>query len=286
MMLRRALLAWVGLWVAQCTAAPAAMLGGLEGGIEATDNVTRAVFEEDRESEQFVYLEPGGGWRLEAGTLHSFFLTGRLRVAAALQADGLTHYAPALGARWRGKTRVGSDAPRWLAELRAQWLGFDSEVRRGWLYDARAGYESPLGPRWRVRAEALASWREARSDAFSQDAIAAELGFERQLPGAWLLHGGYGYRDGEVTSTATPAAVDPRVVPILERSTARIDDDAFPGKIAYRLDAETHHLQIGASVALTRSGALDLRYRFESTDAGGGIDYGVSILRVTWLQSF
>jgi hypothetical protein len=285
-MLRRAVLAWIGLWLAQGTAASAAMLGGLEGGIEASDNETRAVFAEDRESEQFVYVESGGGWRVEAGTLHSFFLTGRLRAAAALQADELTHYVPALSARWRGKTRVGSDAPRWLAELRAEWLGFESEVRRGWLYDARVGYESAIGPRGRLRADALASWREADSDAFSQDAIAAELGAEWQLPESWLLHVGYGYRDGEVTSTATPAAVDPRVVPILERSTARIDDDAFPGKIAYRLDAETHHVQIGASVALTKKGALDLRYRFESTDAGGGIDYRVSILRLAWLQSF
>ncbi|HXV75376.1 MAG TPA: hypothetical protein VD788_03590 [Candidatus Polarisedimenticolaceae bacterium] len=281
-------LASVGLavWLGGGAAALAGGFAGVDSGVETTDNVTRAVFAADRETETFGFVEPSAGWRLQPSTAHSLFLGARLRLAVAARADGLTHYAPEAAVRWQGKTRLGADAPRWIARLRAEWLGFRSDVRRGWHYEASIGYAAPAGRRFWVSAEANALTRDADSAAFSQDALGLELRAEWRASRRWRVYAVYGARDGDVTSTATPAAIDPRVGPILASSTARVEDDAFPGKVAYRLDGLSQRLELGANGALTRNGAFDLRYRFESTDAGAGIDYHASLVRAAWLLRF
>jgi len=264
---------------------PAASFVGAEVGVDYEDNATRAIFDSDRENEWYSFLLVDGGWRFETSTHGNLTLALSVDAHWAAEASNLSHSNPGVDLTWRRKLRMGR-SPAFRLALSGRWLGYRSAIRRGWQWAGRADYTHPFGDRWKLRVETRYTHRDAESEAFDQQAWVAQLGLETLLHPSWRLYGNYRYRDGDVTSTATPAAIDPRILPVLEHSTARAPDDAFPGKIAYRLDGRTHALRIGVNHALGRHGALDLRYEHRLTETFDDFDYRNDLVRMSYLHAF
>ena len=264
----------------------ASTFSDVRAGVEYDDNATRAVHDFDVESETFFGVRASGGWRFEAGRNSSLTASGSLDVIVAADADGLSRVAPGMAVAWRVKTRFGADAPAFELRLTGESQSFRSDVREGWVFDVRGAWSQPVGQRFGYRVEARHTSRDAEAESFDQNGFTLAGEAELALRPGTLLLAGYFFRDGDVTSTATPGAVDPRTAPILAASTAKVADDAYPGKIAYRLDAETHGLHVGLSWDIGDSGTLDVTYEYQSIRADPELDYRVNLIRAGYARRF
>jgi len=270
------------------TAGPAraATFAGLEAGVEYDDNASRAVFDFDVESDVFFSVRPSGGWHGQVSRNTGVTVAAALEAVLAGEAERLGRVTPSLAVAWRAKTRFGADAPWIELRLAGEYQDYRSTIRRGTLVDGRATWGQSVGTRWSYRVEAGYSRRNADAEAFDQDGTTLGASAEFAVRPATRLFGGYEFRRGDVTSTATPGLVDPRTAPILANSTARVADDAFAGKIAYRLDADTHAVHVGVHRAVGTRGAVDLRYEHQSIRAAAGLEYRVNLVRGSYAHRF
>jgi hypothetical protein len=238
--------------------------GEIETGVLHDTNLSRS--EDDRAEDGILRLDGAVGQAIPIGRDGAFIWKGSIAADLPADLEALRRFAPALSLSYRRKVRLGQDAPFVGAAIFARRDDYESELRDGW----GMGVSVRAGRRWpAVLLEGEIGWerRTADADPFDQEAWSGALRADWPLP--WFaLHGGYEFRWGDVTSTAFP---DPE---ILAAATARAPDPAFgPGRVAYRLDASAHALEVGLRRDLPHAMAVDLSYRFERTFADDQITY-------------
>ncbi|MGD8376030.1 MAG: hypothetical protein PVF68_07810 [Acidobacteriota bacterium] len=265
-------------------AAGAAGLGTIRAEVGYDDNVTDATQEDDPLGAVSLLVAPEGGWRWRAGKNGSLTLRGSLDVAVVFEYDRLSGADPGLELAWRRKTRLGADAPWFALSAAATYQAYRSEIRRGTEAEASFRFGHPATPRYTYRLEATAYRRDAESEAFTQDAWWLTFHNDIVVSRSGLLYVRYQYRQGQITSSAEPR----RALILATSPEERVPDDAFPGRVAYRLDATTQVLRVGWNQALGDRKSLDLSYEFRrsAADLGSRLDYDNNLVRVTYLYRF
>jgi hypothetical protein len=284
---RRPLRLWPPL-AAALAAAPAIAggFGDLDAGLFYDDNVSNAVQGSDRESDAALAIVLDGGWRWQLTENGSLTLIGSLPAAVFDEFDKLTNVDPGARLAWRQKIRLGADAPWYEVSVAGEIQEFESEIRSGVGSEAWFRFGVPATALWSFRLEAAWTSRDADSEAFTQDAAVFRFANDFHAGPSTRFAAAYQLRSGEFTSTATPPAIDPDSGPILAESTARVPDDAFPGKVAYRLDGIGQLLEVGWNQRLGGRSAFELRYGYRLTRSDGGLDYTNQIVRATYLYGF
>lgn len=259
-------------------------LGTIGAEVGYDDNVTNSTQVDDPLGAVGLRLTPEGGWRWRAGKNGSLALRGSLDTAVIFEYDRLSRADPGLELAWRQKTRLGADAPWFELSASAAYQAYRSEIRRGTEAEATFRFGHPATPRYTYRLEATAYRRDAETEAFTQDAWWLTFHNDIVVSRSGLLYVRYRYRQGQITSSAVPR----RALILATSPEERAPDDAFPGRVAYRLDATTQILRVGWNQALGDRKSLDVSYEFRrsAADLSSRLNYDNNLLRVTYLYRF
>lgn len=264
----------------------------VETGFDYDDNISRAIFDADVETDTGFYLAPSGGFRWQAGKNGSLSLRGLLW-GETRQNDELTHYDLAAILAYRVKTRVGSDAPYFDFGLSLRQQAWESDIREGSVVEAKFAFGQPATTVWEYRLQMEYMQRDADSEAFTQDALALRFHNELFLTASGFLTLDYRYRVGDVTSTATSPALQPATQTLLDVATATAPDSAFLDdlgnpKIAYRLNATTHTLQAGWNQSFGSHHAIDFAYQYQLSiaDDNTDLDYTNNLVRLAYIYRY
>ena len=286
---RRVALTGLLILLLSCSAGQAGWLFSVEAGFNYDDNISRAVFDDDVESEVGFLLAPSGGFRWQLGKNGSLSLRGLLE-GVVRDNDELTHYDLAAIVGYRLKTRLGSDAPYFDFGLSFRQQAWESDIRQGSVVEAKLAFGQPVTALWEYRVQLELLQRDADSTAFTQDALALRFHNELSLSSSGFLTLGYRYRAGDVTSTATGPGQQPETQTLLDIATASASDFAFLDdlgnpKIAYRIDATTHALHLGWNQSLGSHHAIDFayQYQFSIADDNTDVDYTNNLFRLAYI---
>jgi hypothetical protein len=154
-----------------------------------------------------------------------------------------------------------------------------------------AGVGKRVGPRWELRADYAFDGRTADheravvegipGDVFDQQGHTFSARADFQATPLLLVFGSYACRIGDVASTTQ------RNAQIFAASSAIVADPAFGSNtFAYKIDATTHTLSAGVSVALGARWSLNVSYAHQIGLGEGGIDYHNNIVSGTVLFSY
>jgi long-subunit fatty acid transport protein len=170
-------------------------------------------------------------------------------------------------------------------------LEYRADVRDGWYYRVAAGIGKRFGERWELRADYAFDGRTADherpvtprlpADVFDQQAQTLAVRADFQATTALLLFGGYALRLGDVASTTQ------RNAEIFAASSAVVADPAFgTNTFAYKIDATTHILRAGLSLALGVRWSFNVGYEHQIGLGDAGIDYHSNVVSGTVLFSY
>ena len=277
---------WLGL------ASPAAAwIADVETGVVYEDNLSFASMDRDIKGAAALVTSASGGAAAYLTDRHVVSLTGDLFGDLHESYGGLDHVALGVTAAFRAKLGLGADAPWVRVAASGGRLQYRDDVRDGWYYRVTAGIGKRFGPRWELRADYTFDGRTADherpvaktipADVFDQQAHTFSARADFQATPILLVFGAYACRLGDVASSTQ------RNAQIFAASSAVVADPAFgPNVFAYRIDATTHILSAGVSVALGARWSLNVSYVHQIGLGDGGIDYHNNIVGGTVLFSY
>jgi opacity protein-like surface antigen len=218
-------------------------------------------------------------------------LTGDVFGDLHAEYGGLDHLALGVTTAFRSKLGLGAGAPWVRVAASGGRLQYREDVRDGWYYRIAAGVGKRFGDRWEVRVDYAFDGRTADherrvsarlpADVFDQRAHTVSVRADVQVVPVLSLFGGYAVRLGDVASTTQ------RNAEIFAASTAVVADPAFGSNtFAYKIDATTHVLGAGVSVALGARWSVNVGYEHQIGLGDGGIDYHNNVVRATVLFSY
>jgi len=97
--------------------------------------------------------------------------------------------------------------------------------------------------------------------------------------GAVTLYGGYQFHDGELVSSAS-------IYPKTHEPEAGDDqeDDALDGLYAYRVDAQSHLVTLGANLPLSERLSIDAQVQQVESETDSGVGYSRRLAVVSVLM--
>ena len=287
----RGLLLPVLLLGAPVPLAAAAWIADLETGVVYEDNLSFASLGRDIKGAVALTTAASAGAAAYLTDRDVVSLTGDFFGDLHEQYSGLDHVSLGVTAAFRKKFGLGPAAPWVRVAASGGRLQYREDVRDGWYYRAAAGVGTRLGDRWEVRAEYAFDGRTADherpvsprlpADVFDQQAHTVSIRADVQATQSLALFGGYALRLGDVASTTQ------RNAQIFAASSAVVADPAFGSNtFAYKIDALTHILSAGLSLALGARWSLNVSYEHQIGLGDGGIDYHNNVVRGTVLYSY
>jgi hypothetical protein len=272
-------------------AADAAWIADVEAGLVYEDNVNLAEKERDTLSDTALGAALSAGHLVNVTDRSAVSLTGDVVGAGYTRFGGLSNLYLGVTAAFRHKFGLGAAAPWVRVSGSAARLEYREDVRDGWRYRLAAGAGKRLGERWEVRVEYAYDHRTADhetaitprlpGDVFDQTSHTVSARVDYQHSPLLVVFAGYALRLGDVASTT------PRNADIFAASTAVTPDPAFgPDAFAYKIDATTHLLTVGLSVALGAQASFNLGYERQIGLGDGGIDYSNNVFRASFLYSY
>jgi hypothetical protein len=265
-----------------------------EAGLELRfdDNLTRAQLDRDIKSDTalLVSAAAGTGYQLtDNGRLAlSFTLSG----AAYQRYRGLDNVNAGLGLTYRWKLGLGPYVPELRFSGSATRLDYRDAARDGWLYVAEIGIAKRLSDRAGLRMAYQVEQRKSdtvadrvlpaiAADVFDLKSRNVTLGGDYSIDPEYVLSAAYTVRDGDIVSTTL------RNLPIFLVSDAIAADTVFgPDRFAYKLKAVTRGVSLGVSRLIGGQASFSLGYEHLDSHAAGGINYGASLVRATYLYQF
>ncbi|MGH7268491.1 MAG: hypothetical protein ACREMB_27040 [Candidatus Rokuibacteriota bacterium] len=271
--------------------ADAAWIGDVEVGLAHADNVSLGEMERDIKSATALTTAVSAGASTLLGDSNTVFLTGDVLGTVHDRFSGLDSVSPGVTAAFRRKLGLGAAAPWVRASGSAARLEYRNDVRDGWRYRLGAGTGKRLGERWDLRAEYTFERRTADhetavtpllpGDVFEQESHTVAVRADFLYSAAVVLSAGYALRQGDVASTTM------RNSAIFDASSAVTADDTFgPDRFAYKIDATTHILSLGLSLAVGGHASFNLGYEHQIGLGRGDIDYRNNVFRAGFLYSY
>jgi len=205
--------------------------------------------------------------------------------------SGMNNIALGASLSVRRKMGLGLTEP-WISLTgSAERLGYQNDVRDGWLYRLDAAAGKRLGERWNVRADFTIERRTADQSVPSGEdlpgsvfqlgnrefALKADFALSEKM----LLSGGYARRVGEVASTtALETGID-------DFSSAETRDTALgPGGVAYRLRAASNIFSLGFTWSISQHAWFTVNGQRQLTHAAGDNSYNKSVVTAAYAYSF
>jgi hypothetical protein len=271
--------------------AGAAWIVDVETGVVYEDNLSFASRERDIKGAAALATSASAGVAAYLSDRNVASLTGEVAGDLHERYSGLDHVSLGMTAAFRRKLGLGAGAPWVRVAASGARLQYRVDVRDGWAYRVGAGIGKRFGERWELRAEYAFDGRTADhartvtarlpGDVFDQQAHTLAIRADVQVTAPLLVFGGYAARVGDVASTTL------RNPEIFAASSAVVADPAFGSDtFAYRIDATTHVVSAGLSLALGARWSLNVAYEHQIGLGDGGIDYHNNVVRGTVLFSY
>jgi hypothetical protein len=272
-------------------------------GFRYDDNVSRAEQGSDIkvDTSYGFYFGAGNYWTVGDGDTVS--IVGNVNARSFQHYDGLGSAGIGISASYRHKFGLGNRVPWLKVSGSYQYDEVEDDDRSGQTYIASVKAGKRLSDRWDIFGGLAYDITDANghtaaagpgpgpgpvgptgtsnTDAFDVDGWTLSLGADYTINEKYLLSFGYSYRDGEITSIATPNNT------IITAANAIARDQVFGGgRVAYKLDAVTHTFNIDLNRAISDSVSFNLGYTYEDTQGESNIDYDNNIIRANLLLSF
>jgi hypothetical protein len=271
---RRAAVTALAVAIASPTvAAPRTATVDLAAVVQFGDNLSRAVRSDETEQAARFRMEVFGRRPVTAGDGRGAGLEGHLGLETVTDFDALDRVDAGLRTRWTLAPGSGFGRASLAVEAGATGLLHrDSPIRDGALFD--------LGLVTGTRSTDRLSWeagyrfelrRARRGNVWDTHQHRLFLHGEHRTTRALAVWIRAGVATGDVVATGRPSQR------LLDRSAARVDDDAFEtGRIAYRLDGEEASLALGAAWQPAPTLGLEVALAHRWIEAGGGLEYDAS----------
>jgi hypothetical protein len=121
----------------------------------------------------------------------------------------------------------------------------------------------------------------ADNDTFDTELHSIGVNGDYLLTEDWLLFASYTRYSGDIVATTRPNTY------IIQQSDAIVSDPAYgPGRYAYRLDADTDVIKVGANYYLSENSSVELVYMRRDSDIGQYTDYSSNIYTLNYLFGF
>jgi hypothetical protein len=287
----RGLLAPILLLLGFSPPAGAAWIVDVETGLVYEDNLSFASKDRDIKGAAALATVAAAGVATYLSDRNVLSLTGDVIGDLHERYSGLDHVSFGLTTAFRSKLGLGAGAPWARVAASGARLQYRADVRDGWAYRVTAGVGKRFGERWELRADYAFDGRTADNerpvstrlpaDVFDQQAHTLSVRADVQATTILLLFGGYAVRLGDVASTTQ------RNPEIFAASSAVVADPAFGSNtFAYKIDATTHILSAGLSLALGARWSFNMGYEHQIGLGDGGIDYRNNVVRGTFLFSY
>jgi hypothetical protein len=245
----------------------------------------------DIRSDRALTVSASVGQFIQLDRDHSLTMSLDLKTEQYNHFGGLSNVSTGAAIGARRKFGVGAAAPWVRVSASATHFDFNESVRDGWLYRGGLSVGKRIAERWEVQAEysverrtgddAVPIVRALPGDTFDLRSQSATLDVRFSVSEQTLVFVGHAWRNGDVVSTSMPNAR------IFRTSTALSRDPVFgPGMFAYKLDAITHTLSLGASQALGTRSALNASYQRQMTHGAGDNDYFKNVFALTYSHGF
>jgi len=268
--------------------AAALWIADVETGIVYEDNLSFASMGRDIKGAAVLATSATAGVATYLSDRHVVSLTGDVVGDLHERYSGLDHVSLGMTAAFRSKLGLGAAAPWVRVAASGARLQYRADVRDGWYYRVTAGIGKRFGARWELRADYAFDGRTADheravtprlpADVFDQQAHTLSARADFQVAPALLLFGGYALRLGDIASTTQ------RNAEIFAASSAVVADPAFGSNtFAYKIDATTHILSAGLSLALGARWSFNVGYQHQIGLGDGGIDYHNNVVGGTVL---
>lgn len=289
--------AWTGLaYCAMLMAAAQALADATRFGVDAElshhTNVNRAALESEEQSDNAVAVEAYAARSFLLSERSGIVVRGGLRAKEFFDFGDMSSIGFAGRAAWRFQPSPGFTNP-WL-ELAAGLEALshrDSDIRDGYILSASASAGKYLTDRIRIEGGAGYERRDAAEGNVYDLANAKFWGaLDYRLTSSTTIYGSATWLNGEQVFTLSNTAAWTNLYTYAKASASDpVFAPAFGGAapVAYRVDAETTVLELGANIALRGNQALDFGVsRFESKADQGGGKYDGMTVRAAYLYRF
>ena len=277
--------------LALAPSAAASWIADFESGGVYEDNLSFASMGRDIKGAAALTASGTAGWAIYLTDRDVLSVTGDVFGDLHERYSGLDHVSLGATAAFRRKFGLGPAVPWAQVSVSGARLQYRADVRDGYAYRVAAGIGKRFGERWELRANYAYEGRTADheravtprlpADVFDQQAHALSLRADFQPGSTLVVWGGYALRLGNVASTTQ------RNAEIFAASSAVVADPAFGSNtFAYKIDAVTHVLSTGLSLALGSRWSINLGYEHQIGLGDGGIDYHNNVVRGTVLYSY
>lgn len=256
----------------------------LSAGYTYDDNVTRAEFDNDIESDSILSLGASAAYTIPANDKSYFSLKGTLDVNRYLDFTKLSNTLIGIHGSYHIRPFTGYTATRFIGQLSYEERMFGSEQREGSATRILLGLSKRITDLFSLRAGFIKEDIDANSIVFDADNNRFYLDLDYRLNAKNNLYATIGYLDGNLVTTA--------------RGGLGIDyeywvvDDAFedlsPLRWAYKLSGNALTLRVGDSFTIDSRSALDgsILYYDSEADNYAGSKYTGFIYSVSYLYRF
>lgn len=271
--------------------ADAAWIADVETGVVYEDNLSFAAKDQDIKGAAALTTSAVAGYAAYLTDRHVVSLTGDFAGDLYERYHGLNHVTLGVTAAFRTKLGLGAQAPWVRVAASGSRLQYQDDVRDGWYYRAAVGVGKRFGERWALRLDYAFDGRTADheravttrlpADVFDQQAHTVSIRADFQATALLAVFAGYAARIGDVASSTQ------RNAEIFAASDAVVADPAFGSDVfAYKIQATTHILGAGLSLALGARWSVNVGYEHQIGLAEGGLDYHNNVVRGTVLFSY
>ena len=271
--------------------AAAAWIADVDAGFLHDGNLNNAELAQDIRSDRAVTASLSAGQFMQLDRDHSLTVTADVKGEIYHRFSGMNNIAAGATLGVRRKLGVGAAAPWLRLSASAARLDFNEDVRDGWLFRAGLSGGKRVAERWELLAEYSFEKRTGDDETpvsrnlpgnvFDLQSHAAAFDVRYSLSEKTLFFVGYTWREGDVVSSSVPNAK------IFRASTALARDPVFGAGIsAYKLDAITRTISVGASQALSPRAALNLSYQRQMTHGAGDNNYFKNVFTATYAHGF
>lgn len=185
------------------------------------------------------------------------------------------------GVFYKRKLGVGTNVPWYQLGATAEYRSVADSLRDAAVLDLSAS----VGKRFTDRISAKLGYAYNQADAdnatFDTRMHSASLSGDYLLSDDWVIFGSFSHYAGDVVANANPNSY------IIAQAAASVSDPAFgSGRYAYRLDARTNVIGVGANYYLSDTSSLELAYQQRDSDIGYYTSYVSNIYTLNYLYSF
>jgi hypothetical protein len=246
------------------------------------DNVTRAAQNVDIEHDGFLTVAGTGGQVVVSG------YAGTLTAKALFEINAFTRFAGLSNASAAGRLNytfafsTGFGAPWFSLDANYGVIEFASTQRDSNVFSAAVTMGMQIDDATSMRLGLSYRERDAESSVFDTKNSSFFVNMDWSITARDIVYITYKIETGDTFSSATTVGL-----PVIDASSAIVDDDVFTGKKTYRLDATTQFVTLGYNVIKDLHSSLDFSARYLESEADDvDLVYEGLTLRISYFKRF